>query len=200
MLKDNNIEVKEFTSINEEGDQLELLANQLKNEAKDKEIEKELVEQNKLIPKIQKQQLIVCDSESDSEPDEEEVKKKSKYRYPDYIIVYDDLSTELKSKSIASLLKKNRHTSIMNILSSQWVHDLEPAELKQIDIWIVFRGQPKKKLQKIYDDAQISIEFDEFYKLYKIATKEKYNFFYINTQDQEFRYNFDKKLIPQGDI
>ena len=53
------------------------------------------------------------------EGSKEEPKKqrKSKYRAP-------DLSTELKSRSLLALLKKNRHYRSKLIISSQWLHDL----------------------------------------------------------------------------
>lgn len=63
----------------------------------------------------------------EDEPKEKKKKsKKSKYLAPEYMIIFDDLSSELKSRSLLSLLKFNRHFKAKLIISSQWLHDLLP--------------------------------------------------------------------------
>jgi hypothetical protein len=54
------------------------------------------------------------------------IQPKSKYQSPEWIVVFDDMSHALKSPSIGSLLKKNRHYKIKVIISIQWLHDLRP--------------------------------------------------------------------------
>src|SRR6185312_7782158 len=56
---------------------------------------------------------------NEEKPEKAPRKRKSKYVPLDYIIVLDDLSTELQSKSVISLLKKNRHFRCKLIISSQ---------------------------------------------------------------------------------
>src|SRR6185437_11733738 len=63
----------------------------------------------------------------------------SKYQAPEYIIIFDDLSSELKSRSLLSLLKFNRHFKSKLIISSQWLHDLLPESRKQIDLFLIFK-------------------------------------------------------------
>lgn len=144
-------------------------------------------------PKSKPRSLILCDSDDDD--DDEKPKKKSKYRSPAYIIIFDDLSTELKTKSLVSLLKKNRHFLAMTITSSQYLNDLLPESRKQIDYFLVFKGQPEQKLDTIYKDADLSISFDEFKDIYQDATKEQYSFLYVDTRDDSFRRNFSQKII-----
>src|SRR4051812_31180254 len=72
--------------------------------------------------------------------------KPQKHVAPDIIFVLDDLSTELRYKSVATLLKSNRHYRCKVILSSQYLHDLEPQSIAQLDYMLLFGGQTLDKL------------------------------------------------------
>jgi len=206
------MEVRVYTSIFEDGqDQLEKLIKDLRKEVKQKEEENE----------DEEPQIDTCDSilqnlammSSQGRPngytlphnleqeEEEEPKKKRKCKYqaPEYIIVFDDLSSELKSQSLLSLLKFNRHFKTKLIISSQWLHDLLPESRKQIDLFIIFKGFPEKKMQEIYKDCDSSVPFDVFYSVYKKATKKPYSFMYIDSRSDKFRCNFDKEFIIDHD-
>src|SRR3954464_14828496 len=107
------------------------------------------------------------DSTSNSSSSVTETQKKSKYQSPEYIIVFDDLSSELKSGSLFSLFKFNRHFKSKLIISSQWLHDLLPESRKQIDLFLIFKGFPEDKLALIYKDCASSVPFETFYSIYK---------------------------------
>ena len=111
------------------------------------------------------------------------------------MIIFDDLSSELKSRSLLSLLKFNRHFKAKLIISSQWLHDLLPESRKQIDLFLIFKGFPENKLALIYKDCDSSIPFDLFFKIYKKSTKRPHSFMYIDTRADEFRRDFDSKFI-----
>lgn len=82
---------------------LEELCHEL--EAKDKEANKEEVKE-----KTCKHKFISKYIKLDASDDEVEVKpKKPKLTTLKYIVVFDNLSTELKDKCIPKLLKRNRH-------------------------------------------------------------------------------------------
>jgi hypothetical protein len=137
------------------------------------------------------------------QPDDDErvtkkKKHKSKYLAPEYMIIFDDLSSELKSRSLLSLLKFNRHFKSKLIISSQWLHDLLPESRKQIDLFLIFKGFPEDKLALIYKDCDSSVPFDVFFKIYKKSTKRPHSFMYIDTRSDEFRRNFDSKFIIHG--
>ena len=133
---------------------------------------------------------------ADSEDEEEEKKpKKSKYRSPEYLIILDDLSNELKNTALVALLKRNRHFNCKVIVSSQYLNDLEPASRKQMDYILVFKGQPQKKLDEIYRDADIAVSPDEFYEIYKSATESLYSFLYIDRFNDSFRRNFSHEYV-----
>jgi hypothetical protein len=93
------------------------------------------------------------------------------------------------------LLTWNRHYRAKIIISSQYLNHLLPESRKQIDVWMLFKGHPEKKLEEIYNDADISIPFDDFLALYKKATKHKFSFLYINTRGDEFRRNFNEQFV-----
>ena len=122
----------------------------------------------------------------DSDDEDEEKPRKEKLRSPEHIIILDDLSTELKNKSITALLKKNRHFKAKIIISSQYLNDLLPESRKQLDYFILFRGHPKKKVEEIHRDCDASIPLDEFYDMYKFATEEPYSFLYVDCVDGAF--------------
>ena len=59
---------------------------------------------------------------SNDEEDEEgkpRKPRKSKHQAPEYMIIFDDLKSKLKSRSLLDLLKKNRHYKTKLIISSQ---------------------------------------------------------------------------------
>lgn len=120
--------------------------------------------------------------------------KKSKYNERKVIFVLDDLSTELKTPSLIGLMKKSRHYKASILLSSQYYLDIKPECRKQIDVFLLYKGQTEQKLEAIYDDADLSIEYDEFKQLYNDATKEPYSFLYVDTRNDEFRENYNKQF------
>lgn len=214
-FKDKGMELHVFTSIFEDGqDQLSVLIENLKQEAKEEEEAKEAKEEKEEEedPALYSQRR--CDDILDrlhdmhlrstgqapldfEEQDEEPRKKRrrSKYLAPEYMIIFDDLSSELKSRSLLSLLKFNRHFKSKLIISSQWLHDLLPESRKQIDLFLIFKGFPERKLQEIYRDADTGVSFELFCEMYKKATEQKHSFLYVDSRADSYRRNFDSKFI-----
>lgn len=166
-------------------DQLESIINELQLDAEQEEKDK----LNPVKKEPKKVNPLLCgDDEDDLEIT---CKRKSKYRVPDYLFIMDDISNELKSKSLIGLLKKNRHFKATCLISSQYVLDLDPQSRKQVDTWMIFRGQTLEKLQIIYKEADISIPFDEFLEIYRKATETPFSFLNINTREDTFKKNFN---------
>lgn len=128
------------------------------------------------------------DSEHKAEP------KPSKYVSPEYLVILDDLSDELKSPSLTALLKKNRHYKMKIIVSSQHYNDILPESRKQCDYMLIFRNINDRKLNEIYRDCGLDLEYDKFKELYEYATKEQYNFLYVDCVLDLFRKNFCEQL------
>ena len=127
-------------------------------------------------------------------PEEEQEPKKtrSKYQVPEYFFIFDDISQELKhSASITSLLKDSRHMKAKVIISSQSWNDVPLDGRGQIDYLLLFKGIPEKKLLEIYDEIGISPTFEQFEKIYDLATNEPFNFLYIDKNDDSLRRNFN---------
>lgn len=122
--------------------------------------------------------------------DKKKKEKKEKYLTPEQIIILDDLSTELRNQSVASLIKKNRHYKALVLISSQYLKDLTPATRQNIDVWIIFRGQEMKLLKTVHEDASVPFSFDQFVGMYKKAMEHDRSFFYVNSTYDDYRIRF----------
>jgi len=138
-------------------------------------------------------QLIKYDG-MEEEVDEENKKKKSKILYPEYIFIFDDLSNELKNPVLSLFICNMRHFKTKFIISSQYWNNLDRKARAQHDIIIIFKDIADDKLEEIYKESGLTIPFDKFLKIYKFATKEPYNFLYINTRNGELCKNFNIRL------
>lgn len=116
--------------------------------------------------------------------------KKGKVKEKEYMIILDDLGDEAGDKRLAELLKKNRHCNCTYIISSQYFNDVHPQGRKQLDYWILFGGHRDDKLELIHRDSDVHLDYESFRELYKDATKNKYDFLYIDSANQKFRKNF----------
>lgn len=121
--------------------------------------------------------------------------KKDPYQAPEFILIFDDLSHELKLPSLVALLKKNRHYKLKVILSSQYLNDLKPESIKQMDYTLLFKGQSDDKLEKIIRDCDLAVDLPTLKTLYEDATKEPFGFLYIDIRNDCFRKAFDKMYI-----
>lgn len=120
------------------------------------------------------------------------LKRKKKYLTPKYFIIFDDISAEIKTNpQLPFLLKMNRHFQSKVIISTQYVTDVPPSGRSNFNIYILFSGHNLEKLKDIYESSDPRIEFDEFVRLYHHATKEPYNFLYIDKNKGKYRKNFD---------
>jgi hypothetical protein len=132
-----------------------------------------------------------------------EKKEKKEYKpkkiAPKHIFCFDDISDEIKKNpALVSLLKKSRHFSSAVYISSQYVHDLQPQSIKQLDYFFCFRSFSRDKLEHIYKLLDLSIGLEKFVSIYDYCFKdpnERFSFLYIDVRNQKFRKNFNKNLI-----
>jgi hypothetical protein len=169
------------------------LVNILNEQAKEDEVNLAMIEEKKNNP----EKVIPFLNFSNGEISVEEKKlKKKKVVSPEWILVFDDLSFLLKDPSISYLLKRMRHFKMKIIISSQYLLDLKPESIKQIDYSLIFRSFDEDKLEKLYRGLDISIDnggFNKFIDLYNYATSEPFSFLYTSALG-EFRKNFNTKL------
>lgn len=126
---------------------------------------------------------------------ESSLKPKAKWIAPKFLIIFDDLSDEMRLPSVQSLLCKSRHYKCEVYLSSQYIHHFGPAQLKQISCLILFKSIAPKKLEKIKEDTDLNIDQETLQTLYDDATREPYNFLYIDCRNDIYRKNLDKQYI-----
>ena len=178
-----------YTSIKEDGvDNLKTIMEMMQGpEEQSEEEEEESEEQGKPV-------LIFHDTPKRRRRKKKKPKKPKKMA-PNIIFVLDDLSTELRYPSVATLLKSNRHYKSKVIMSSQHVMDLVPASRRQLDYMLLFAGHDTKKLELIKEDLDLSIPEEVFFKLYQNATDQKFSFLYIDTRRGEFRKRFNEKYL-----
>ena len=129
-------------------------------------------------------------------------KKKQEYKpkkiAPKHIFVFDDISGELKNPALVSLLKKSRHFLSAVYISSQYIHDLQPQSIKQLDYFLCFRSFSADKLEHIYKLLDLSIGLDKFVNIYEYCFRDpndRFSFLYIDVRNQKFRKNFNKNLV-----
>ncbi len=193
--KGNPIEI--YTSMKDDGE------NHLKNiietlnieaELEQAEIEKEEEEKNN--PEEEKINYIKVDpynEDSESDSDKKKKKRKKKLIAPEIIFVFDDQGTLLRSTDVANLLKLHRHYKSKSIISSQYIHDIHPSSMRQLDYLLAFANITDEKIDKVHEGLDLPINADLFKKLYYHATSKKYNFLYIDINNTKFRINFNQE-------
>lgn len=121
-------------------------------------------------------------------------------------IIFDDLvgtgSFTLKTKSlINNLTIKHRHLKCNLIFTTQGFKQIPPIVRNNIDIYVIFKSASHKEvLDKIYQDINGYISYDDFKELYEYATGDNHDSLVLinNSLDKkglEIRKNWDKKLL-----
>lgn len=182
-----SINIITYTSIVDNGvNQLEELVQHLMKVKEDEDNEGGEEEHSLIDPCI-----YIPNCQAKEEEKKEKKPRKEKLPAPEYIVCLDDISNELHNKSVEFLMKRNRHMRIMPIISTQHLNDLNKASRINLDIILLFGGLPEEKLRVIHSEGDLACEFSEFKQLYDFATKDKYNFFYVNLRNGTFRKNFN---------
>jgi GTPase SAR1 family protein len=120
-------------------------------------------------------------------------KAKSKEEREPVLIILDDCLDYLKkSKRLDSLPSYSRHYDISIIITTQ-VYNALPTKLrKNASCYLIARIYNNKDLQNI--EEEIGANFSDFKTNYDKATKEKYNFLFVDNRNIELWKNFDELL------
>lgn len=111
------------------------------------------------------------------------------------MLIFDDMSADLKNKNVAVLLKNLRHFKSKVIISSQYPNDIDKAARVQIDFWALFKGFESLKIEEIFSQLDLSdITFETFYSLYRQITAEPHQFLYIDKGNNNIRKNFNYQI------
>jgi len=137
--------------------------------------------------------LYESESESEDELANSDIKPSKKNKLvPDYIILIDDLSEEIKgSIQISRLLKTNRHMKCMVIISSQYLNDLKPDAIANLDYILMFRKIPAKKVEEAYGKLNLDVPLALFRSMYNQATEDLHSFLYVDIKNDKYRKNFN---------
>lgn len=125
----------------------------------------------------------------------EEKQKKNSKIISEYLICLDDLGSSLRNKSLDQLVKTNRHYKCTVIISTQHLNDIMPSTLRQQNYCLIFGKFSEDKLKELYKKFDIGVTYEDFYNMYKDATKTKYNFLFIDRPKNEFRSGFQNKYL-----
>ena len=122
-----------------------------------------------------------------------EQKKKDEDERKPLLVVLDDCIEYFSNHSVLNNLPSlSRHYQISFIVLSQAYSALGSSFRKNTTHLIVFKLYNKKDLKAIEDE--IGSNYEDFIEHYKEATKEKYNFLYLNNTDKSVYHNFITKL------
>ena len=113
-----------------------------------------------------------------------------------YLLIFDDISSQLRNNPLLTkLLKMGRHFKCTVIMSSQYIHDLEPQALENVDYYLLLKGHRSEKIKKVYEYSDPVITYENFLQLYKKAAQDNYNFFYVDKNNSSYRKNFNEEFI-----
>ena len=110
------------------------------------------------------------------------------------ILVIDDLSPDLKNDGLLALLKQSKHLNMSVFILTQYLNDLAPSGLSQLDNVLVFPRQGSKKIQELHSKLELAVSLQKFREMYHYATNEQHSFLYIQRDPESYRKNFDKLI------
>jgi hypothetical protein len=114
---------------------------------------------------------------------------------PEYILVFDDLDIKtLRSDYMVNLVKKSRHFHAKIFISGQMISQLTPSAYNQLSYLYLFGGFSKPNIKTIHERMKTSLDFEEFWELYKRETDKKYSWLNINMRSGEIKEKFGKIL------
>lgn len=135
----------------------------------------------------------------DSESEDEKIQKKVNYRYPENILVFDDMGDYLRDHKLNNFLKRSRHYKVKVLISGHDWTDLCPAARKQMKQFLIFHSNGINRLNSIYENMDCQIPFEQFKKLYDEATIITKNnpkpFLFAIPSQNDYRICFDKKFV-----
>lgn len=113
---------------------------------------------------------------------------------PEVIFIFDDLSKELRDPEVGKLLRTNRHFKSTCFYIGHSPMDLNKGGRTQTDVLITFKGFQPTYVEHMRLFCNSPCDEKKFWKIYKDATKEPYNFLWVNANTHEMRQNFNQRI------
>lgn len=107
------------------------------------------------------------------------------------LIIMDDCIGKMKNGEFGKLCAKYRHFNLSIICISQSFKSFDTISRNSASHYILFKTYNEKEEEKMIEELN---GFPNIKKYYNDATQEKYNFLYINVEEQLIMHNFDKIL------
>lgn len=133
------------------------------------------------------------------EKEQGDEKKPKKKQPTEYIICFDDLSSDLRHPSLQKLCKNSQHYRCKILMSSQAITDLHPAVHSQIDYCCLFGRFNKKSLSQIYERLQPPESPEVFEYVYKDTTSAPYQFLTIDRNQDHYRKGLEWEIEPASE-
>ena len=108
----------------------------------------------------------------------------------DTLIILDDCISNLRG-DVGFFSAKYRHYNCSLIIVSQQYKSISPISRNSSSHFAMFSTYNKKELEKMGEELS---SFPDFLEHFKYATKERYNFLYIDTENQRIMKNFNEIL------
>lgn len=117
------------------------------------------------------------------------------------LIILDDLAAERKffdSKMTKKAIFNSRHVKISIIITTQAYICIPPQIRLNNSNLILYQSANKREIQKIYDENNSHLTFNEFYQMYQKVVSEPYGFLqcnYQNTNNKRFIKNMEEYIL-----
>lgn len=189
-LQKKGITYTDFQSIENEGvNNVSLLMKTFEEKTEDTDEEKLIEDEEKKTDKQNKK----SGCKFKESPTKE---NKKKVKQPEFIIIFDDISQEIKNKAVNTLCKNSRHYKAKVILASQSITDIHPHTYAQLDYCAVFKNFNNEQIKQIYERIQPDISIEEFQTLYTAITNEKdkkghSSFMFVDRANTQIRENLN---------
>ena len=155
-----------------------------------------------LTPNKETKKLFYC---IDDEPmdDVEEIPRKpykDRYTTAETIVVLDDMSSDLKDRSLTKFLTKNRHYLTKVFTSIHDITNLSPSAWANIDVACIFKNQNPDRIQQLASKLGLIFKEDrrkhsKLHDYYDEAIQGPRDFMYIQTRPLHIRRNLNIKLL-----
>ena len=119
------------------------------------------------------------------------------WRNKNYLLVIDDLPYSLRNPLVGKILIKHRHINLSIIITSQKTNIIAPVIRSNLTHISIYKSMNKDEIEDL--NATVDIDKKEFKSLLDYATKDPYNFLFIDVLKPRFYKNFDEELILTND-
>lgn len=129
----------------------------------------------------------------------EEKGGKGKMIGPDSILIFDDLSSDMRCNQIYQLLTKNRHYKLKVFMALHSITNLLPGAINCLDYIQVFGNVPDNRIDELREKACIEFAEDtkkvsKLQQLYNYATSTPWSFLFIDSAGGKYRRNYDELI------